>query len=73
MLLLLIFFHYFYLGEKARDKPYEVNITIPVLNYAPVQFTFAKLCGEHENVNIQQLTSVCHSTGIILHMLTHGC
>lgn len=41
------------LGEKARDTPYEVEITIPVENYAPVQFTFAKICGEHENFNIQ--------------------
>ncbi|KAL8477815.1 hypothetical protein ACS0TY_029928 [Phlomoides rotata] len=32
--------------EKARDKPYEVEITIPVENYDPVQFTFAKMC-EH--------------------------
>ncbi|XP_042025902.1 uncharacterized protein LOC121772755 isoform X2 [Salvia splendens] len=35
--------------EKARDKPYEVNITIPVLNYSPVQFTFAKLCDHIQN------------------------
>ncbi|XP_042021663.1 uncharacterized protein LOC121769061 [Salvia splendens] len=35
--------------EIARDKPYEVNITIPVLNYAPVQFTFAKLCDHIQN------------------------
>ncbi|GFQ03227.1 hypothetical protein PHJA_002466500 [Phtheirospermum japonicum] len=30
--------------EKARDAPYEVEITIPVENYDPIQFTFAKMC-----------------------------
>ncbi|KAH6810196.1 G-protein coupled receptor [Perilla frutescens var. frutescens] len=30
--------------EKARDAPYVVEITIPVENYDPIQFTFAKIC-----------------------------
>ncbi|KAH0984854.1 hypothetical protein GBA52_012031 [Prunus armeniaca] len=30
--------------ETARDTPYEVNITIPVEGYEPIQFFLAKLC-----------------------------
>ncbi|CAI9110845.1 OLC1v1010936C4 [Oldenlandia corymbosa var. corymbosa] len=30
--------------EKARDSPFEVEVTIPVENYDPVQFTLAKRC-----------------------------
>ncbi|KAK4394348.1 hypothetical protein Sango_1905600 [Sesamum angolense] len=30
--------------EKARDTPYEVEITIPIENYDPIQFTLAKMC-----------------------------
>lgn len=30
--------------EKARDKPYEVEITIPIDNYEPIQFTLTKMC-----------------------------
>ncbi|EXC24882.1 hypothetical protein L484_013251 [Morus notabilis] len=30
--------------EKARDTPYEVNITIPVEGYEPIQFTLTKMC-----------------------------
>ncbi|KAL3629637.1 hypothetical protein CASFOL_026859 [Castilleja foliolosa] len=37
--------------EKARDAPYEVEITIPVENYDPIQFTFAKMCGEDDYKN----------------------
>lgn len=33
-------------GERAHDSPYEVEITIPIENYDPIQFTFAKMCGE---------------------------
>ncbi|CAA0834018.1 Unknown protein, partial [Striga hermonthica] len=32
--------------EKTRATPYEVEITIPVENYDPIQFTLAKMC-EH--------------------------
>ncbi|GER49025.1 hypothetical protein STAS_26240 [Striga asiatica] len=32
--------------EKTRSTPYEVEITIPVENYDPIQFTLAKMC-EH--------------------------
>ncbi|KAI3451001.1 hypothetical protein Pfo_007666 [Paulownia fortunei] len=35
--------------EKARDTPYEVEITIPVENYDPIQFTFAKMCDHMQN------------------------
>ncbi|KAL9161043.1 hypothetical protein ABFS82_08G240300 [Erythranthe guttata] len=35
--------------EKTRDTPYEVEITIPVENYDPVQFTFAKMCEQTQN------------------------
>ncbi|XP_022879777.1 uncharacterized protein LOC111397218 isoform X1 [Olea europaea var. sylvestris] len=30
--------------EKARDNPYEVEFTIPIENYDPIQFTLAKKC-----------------------------
>ncbi|XP_016480397.1 uncharacterized protein LOC107801567 [Nicotiana tabacum] len=30
--------------EVARDSPYEVEVTIPVENYDPVQFTLTKMC-----------------------------
>ncbi|GMN29313.1 hypothetical protein TIFTF001_002385 [Ficus carica] len=30
--------------EKARDTPYEVNITIPVEGYEPIQFMLTKMC-----------------------------
>lgn len=33
-------------GEKSRRTPYEVNVTIPVDGYDPVQFFLTKLCGE---------------------------
>lgn len=41
-------------GEKARDTPYKVEITIPVEKYNPIQFTLAKMCGEHKIFSIQQ-------------------
>lgn len=34
-------------GEKARDTPYEVEITIPVHNYEPIQFTLTKMCSKY--------------------------
>lgn len=34
------------LGEKARDTPYEVEITLPVEGYEPIQFTLTKMCGK---------------------------
>ncbi|CAB4287730.1 unnamed protein product [Prunus armeniaca] len=37
--------------EKARDTPYEVNITIPVEGYEPIQFFLAKLCENRQNQN----------------------
>ncbi|KAL3527147.1 hypothetical protein ACH5RR_011803 [Cinchona calisaya] len=39
--------------EKARDTPYEVEVTIPIENYNPVQFTLAKSCeyGQSEGVD----------------------
>ncbi|CAK9157097.1 unnamed protein product [Ilex paraguariensis] len=30
--------------EKARDIPYEVEITVPVEGYDPIQFTLTKMC-----------------------------
>ncbi|CAM8905209.1 unnamed protein product [Rhodiola kirilowii] len=30
--------------EQARDNPHEVDITIPVDGYEPIQFTLTKLC-----------------------------
>ncbi|PQP96411.1 uncharacterized protein Pyn_36406 [Prunus yedoensis var. nudiflora] len=37
--------------ERARDTPYEVNITIPVEGYEPIQFFLAKLCENRQNQN----------------------
>lgn len=33
-------------GEMAHDTPYEVNITIPVQGYEPIQFFLTKMCGK---------------------------
>ncbi|KAG8383371.1 hypothetical protein BUALT_Bualt04G0005600 [Buddleja alternifolia] len=41
--------------EKARDAPYEVELTIPVENYDPIQFTFAKMC-EHRQDEVGEAT-----------------
>ncbi|MCD7457753.1 hypothetical protein HAX54_036055 [Datura stramonium] len=30
--------------DVARDNPYEVEVTIPIENYDPVQFTLTKMC-----------------------------
>ncbi|KAL4577679.1 hypothetical protein LXL04_013790 [Taraxacum kok-saghyz] len=35
--------------EKTRDIPYEVQITIPVEGYDPIQFTLTKMCGSMQN------------------------
>ncbi|CAL5326413.1 unnamed protein product [Camellia sinensis] len=35
--------------EKAQDTPYEVEITIPVESYAPIQFTLTKMCEHRQN------------------------
>lgn len=35
--------------RKARDTPYEVEITIPVENYEPIQFTLTKMCEHKQN------------------------
>lgn len=32
-------------GEIACDTPYEINISIPVEDYDPIEFTLTKLCG----------------------------
>lgn len=33
----------------ARDYPYEVDFTVPVHGYEPVQFTLNKMCGKLAN------------------------
>ncbi|KAK2990434.1 hypothetical protein RJ640_011182, partial [Escallonia rubra] len=35
--------------ENVRDTPYEVEITIPVESYEPIQFTLAKMCEYRQN------------------------
>ncbi|XP_019172166.1 PREDICTED: uncharacterized protein LOC109167582 isoform X1 [Ipomoea nil] len=35
--------------ETARDTPYEVEVTIPITNYDPVQFTLSKMCESSES------------------------
>ncbi|KAL4563650.1 hypothetical protein LXL04_027695 [Taraxacum kok-saghyz] len=35
--------------EKTRDDPYEVQITITVEGYDPIQFTLTKMCGSTQN------------------------
>ena len=52
------------LGEKARDTPYEVDITIPVEGYEPIQFTLTKMCGKL--LNLITLTELNFS-------LKYGC
>lgn len=52
------------LGEKARDTPYEVDITIPVEGYEPIQFTLTKMCGKL--LNLIALTELNFS-------LKYGC
>lgn len=46
LLNLFNFFVFFSAGEKARDTPYEVNVTIPVEGYEPIQFILTKMCGK---------------------------
>lgn len=33
-------------GQEARDTPYEVNVTIPIEGYEPIQFFLTKICGK---------------------------
>ncbi|XP_021836578.1 uncharacterized protein [Spinacia oleracea] len=35
--------------KKAQNTPYEVEITIPVENYEPVQFTLTKMCDRRQD------------------------
>ncbi|KAK3025005.1 hypothetical protein RJ639_044614 [Escallonia herrerae] len=35
--------------EIVRDTPYEVEVTIPVESYEPIQFTLAKMCEYRQN------------------------
>ncbi|KAH7566348.1 hypothetical protein JRO89_XS08G0141200 [Xanthoceras sorbifolium] len=35
--------------ETARDTPYEVNVTIPVEGYEPIQFFLTKMCKYTQN------------------------
>ncbi|XP_071725367.1 uncharacterized protein [Rutidosis leptorrhynchoides] len=35
--------------EKARDTPYEINVTIPIQGYEPIQFYLTKMCEYSEN------------------------
>lgn len=38
-------------GEKTRDTPYEIELTIPVEGYEPIQFTLAKMCRKNHTAN----------------------
>ncbi|KAL6583451.1 hypothetical protein OROMI_005529 [Orobanche minor] len=51
--------------EKARDTPYEVEITILIENYDPVQFTFAKMCEHSQNERGEATTRGWAIFGII--------
>jgi hypothetical protein len=42
----LVYFLFFSSGEKARDTPYEVNVSIPIEGYEPIQFILTKMCGK---------------------------
>lgn len=46
-------------GDVARDDPYEVEVTIPIENYDPVQFTLTKMCGKCSLAFIQLHLYVC--------------
>ncbi|KAI5684148.1 hypothetical protein M9H77_05376 [Catharanthus roseus] len=37
--------------EKAQGMPYEVQVTVPVENYDPVQFTLVKKCDYRQSVS----------------------
>ncbi|CAN1122040.1 hypothetical protein LINPERPRIM_LOCUS2547, partial [Linum perenne] len=40
--------------QKARHMPYEVNVTIPIDDYDPVQFFLTKMCGKLPHLNSMQ-------------------
>lgn len=46
---LIFFFFIFYfgfsVGERIHDSPYEINMSIPVEGYDPIEFTLTKFCG----------------------------
>ncbi|XP_011083176.1 uncharacterized protein LOC105165753 isoform X2 [Sesamum indicum] len=50
--------------DKARDTAYEVEITIPIENYDPIQFTLAKMC-EHTQTERDEATRGWAIFGII--------
>lgn len=55
-------------GEKTRDTPYEIELTIPVEGYEPIQFTLAKMCRKNHTATLS--LSVCLSLSLS-HRLTH--
>uniref|UniRef100_A0A6M2EPK5 Uncharacterized protein n=1 Tax=Populus davidiana TaxID=266767 RepID=A0A6M2EPK5_9ROSI len=50
--------------QEARDTPYEVNITIPIEGYEPIQFFLAKSC-EHRQDQREDSTRGWAIFGII--------
>ncbi|XP_065851236.1 uncharacterized protein [Euphorbia lathyris] len=38
--------------QEVHDTPYEVNVTIPVEGYEPVQFVLSKLCEKKQNQEV---------------------
>ncbi|XP_048445028.1 uncharacterized protein LOC125479576 [Pyrus x bretschneideri] len=50
--------------ERARDTPYEVNITIPVEGYEPIQFFLAKMC-EHRQEKSGESTTGWATFGVL--------
>lgn len=44
--IILLTFTFLLSGNVPRKTPYEVEITVPVVGYEPIQFTLSKMCGE---------------------------
>lgn len=46
-------------GLTALDTPYEVNITIPVESYDPIQFTLTKVCSKFYRTSLCIAVCLC--------------
>lgn len=54
--LLNLNFHFLsFSGEKSHSMPFEVNITIPIEGYEPVQFFLTKMCGKFISFHLAKL------------------
>ncbi|MFS7971302.1 hypothetical protein Hanom_Chr09g00831151 [Helianthus anomalus] len=56
------------LGQTTRDDPYEVQLTIPVEGYDPIQFSLTKMC---DNVQFFVISTLFFCGGFI-YKIQHG-